>query len=207
MTNSPFARPWLANVLVLLLTVGLNFALSDDCRSADPYERSGIGADRGNSTLPRDSRGADADQRSETSLREGTLIPLTAGRIVEMGRRWAFVPASLQEEMAAEAANLSDDAFGFPRRRANGTSLDRRGDSSIRSDRDVLTLGMRSPDAAGRNLLKTQIIVCENMMLQRVVEAIRVDASDDRWTISGEVTEFFGQNRLVIRTAQRAATN
>ena len=44
-------------------------------------------------------------------------------------------------------------------------------------------------------------------MLQRIVEAIREDADDDRWTVSGQVSEFFDQNRLIIRTAQRSGGN
>ena len=51
------------------------------------------------------------------------------------------------------------------------------------------------------------ILVTENLMLQRIVEAIRADATDDRWMVSGEVSEFFNENRLTIRTAQRANVN
>ena len=39
-------------------------------------------------------------------------------------------------------------------------------------------------------------------MLQRIVEAMRDNAIDDRWEISGEILEFFDQNRLLIRTAR-----
>ena len=41
-------------------------------------------------------------------------------------------------------------------------------------------------------------------MLQRIVKAIRSDPTDDHWVISGEISEFFGENRLAIRLAQRA---
>ncbi len=44
-------------------------------------------------------------------------------------------------------------------------------------------------------------------MLQRIVEATRADANDDRWEVSGEILEFFEQNRLLIRTIQRANAN
>ncbi len=43
-------------------------------------------------------------------------------------------------------------------------------------------------------------------MLQRIAEAVRADGWDDHWRVSGEVTEFFNENQLLIRTAQRAGS-
>tara|TARA_R110002111_G_scaffold100750_3_gene156047 strand:- start:799 stop:1032 length:234 start_codon:yes stop_codon:yes gene_type:complete len=50
----------------------------------------------------------------------------------------------------------------------------------------------------------SHLILAENLMLQRIVESIRSDVTDSRWVLSGKVTEFFGENRMVISTAQRS---
>ncbi|WP_145173457.1 hypothetical protein [Rubripirellula lacrimiformis] len=51
---------------------------------------------------------------------------------------------------------------------------------------------------------KTQFLLTENLNLQRIVEAIRDDAADEKWVLTGEISEYFGENRLTIRTAQRS---
>ena len=38
------------------------------------------------------------EKQNAELLREGTLIPPTVGRIVMLGRRWAFIPASQEPE-------------------------------------------------------------------------------------------------------------
>lgn len=59
-------------------------------------------------------------------------------------------------------------------------------------------------DAKASDQKDTPVVLAENLMLQRIVDSIRDDAADDRWIISGVVTEFFGENRMVIKTAQRS---
>lgn len=49
------------------------------------------------------------------------------------------------------------------------------------------------------------MIVLENLALQRIAEAIKIDSSDSRWVISGRITEFRDQNYLWIERATRAA--
>jgi len=49
-----------------------------------------------------------------------------------------------------------------------------------------------------------QIRVIENLALQRVVQLMQQDASDNRWVINGVITEFFGENRLMVVLAVRA---
>ena len=48
------------------------------------------------------------------------------------------------------------------------------------------------------------VLVVENLLLQRVVEAVRDDTIADRWSVTGRLTEFFGENRLILQTARRA---
>jgi hypothetical protein len=47
------------------------------------------------------------------------------------------------------------------------------------------------------------VLITENLMLQRIVQAIREDELDSLWQVTGRVTEYFGENRLTILTAQR----
>jgi hypothetical protein len=55
-----------------------------------------------------------------------------------------------------------------------------------------------------RPAASARIRVLENLALQRVVQMIQQDPSDNRWMISGVVTEFFSENRLMMVTAVRA---
>lgn len=48
------------------------------------------------------------------------------------------------------------------------------------------------------------ITLVENLVLQRMINAIRADSNDHTWTITAKVTEFFDENRLLLLTAQRA---
>lgn len=57
---------------------------------------------------------------------------------------------------------------------------------------------------ARMNLTLPQFVLVENLSLQRIVEAIQADPSDDRWIITGTVNEYFGSNGLTIQTAQRS---
>lgn len=49
------------------------------------------------------------------------------------------------------------------------------------------------------------LVVLENLSLERIAEAMKIDSSDNRWTVYGRVTEFRGQNYLWIERATRAA--
>jgi hypothetical protein len=43
----------------------------------------------------------------------------------------------------------------------------------------------------------------ENLTLQRIVQAFREDPEDRYWTVSGELTEFLGENYLLLRRGIR----
>jgi hypothetical protein len=146
-------------------------------------------------------------------LREGTLIPPTVGQIVLLGRRWAFVPAGREPasedglvtvEQKVRALAASRDSKPRPTRL--GDAARTKVHSSARYRPATLVRKDTTLEAAG-DLNQPHLVVVENLMLQRIVEAIRADSSDDRWTVSGQVTEFFKENRLLIHTAQRANSN
>lgn len=175
------------------------------------------------SLFDRDRAGvASVDSSEHKQLREGTLVPPTTGRMVMLGRRWAFV-VSEDDQPTTDDPYLLDRQAGTigtqsaptnrPRPLGNARSLGspqplgRLGEfpqsNQLNSqfDRRQQKASLSTPDKSRR------MIVSENLMLQRIVEAIRADGSDDRWMISGQVTEFFNENRLTIRTAQRAIDN
>jgi hypothetical protein len=49
-----------------------------------------------------------------------------------------------------------------------------------------------------------QLRVIENLTLQRVAQSLHQDAADNRWLVNGVITEYFGENRLIITAAIRA---
>lgn len=61
------------------------------------------------------------------------------------------------------------------------------------------------PDGKGgpATAIDFPILVIENLLLQRVVEAVRDDTIANDWAVTGRVTEFFGENRLILLTARR----
>jgi len=59
--------------------------------------------------------------------------------------------------------------------------------------------------SASLNNGERSLIVLENLALQRIAEAMKIDSSDSRWVISGKITEFREHNYLWIERATRAA--
>ena len=158
--------------------------------------------------------------KNSSRLREGTLVPPTIGRIELKGRRWEFVsnitrtkPEDVVETTPVEHAWL----VGFiPRSRPLTTTrpqskrqrtLNRQRAAAQPEPAPVLTSAPASSVEKPGLALPSSIVVTENLMLQRIAEAIRANPTDDLWVVSGEITEFFEENRLIIRTAQRSNTN
>jgi len=119
-------------------------------------------------------------------LREGTRIPPTTGRIVMLGRRWAFVPVSAKKKMMMAESDPASVS------------------KKMMMKKEKMKMEKMMEDESNPSSLP-QILLQENLILQRVVKAINFDSKDDHWIISGEVTEFFNENRLTIRLAQRTS--
>jgi hypothetical protein len=64
--------------------------------------------------------------------------------------------------------------------------------------------GVTTPASMTRSSTGSRIRVLENLALQRVAQIIQQDPSDNRWMINGVVTEFFGENRLLMTSVVRA---
>ncbi len=137
-------------------------------------------------------------------LREGTRIPPTTGRIVMLGRRWAFVPVEdpTGESVANHEAAVTR-AFLLANVKARGARLGRSGNSTTPRRFHTAAAPMSEVTNAVPSAFQ-QVILQENLMLQRIVNAIRIDPTDDHWVVSGVITEFFDENRLSIQLAQRA---
>jgi hypothetical protein len=146
-----------------------------------------------------------ADRNEIKMLREGTRIPPTTGRIVMLGRRWVFVAATDQEIDETVAHHDADI-----RRALLVTKVKYRPSRLGQSRRQMKPTKFRPTAAPIQEMNSSvpdalkQILLHENLMLQRIVEAIQADPTDDHWVVSGEVTEFFNENRLSIHLAQRA---
>lgn len=147
-----------------------------------------------------------------TRLREGTLVPATVGTIVLMGpRRWAFLPAEKPKPVKTPES-LESESLKITVTQQDGTTT-RRVDSltlSVNATQNRFVGGQpgQAPDATNDQKAKSDasqlVLITENLMLQRIVEAIREDEFDKSWEVTGKVTEYFGENRLTILTAQRA---
>jgi hypothetical protein len=152
--------------------------------------------------------------KNQQRLREGTLVPQTVGRILLRGRRWEFVSetARSRADDAVAATNQRRTwlvGFQPPARSthqppARPTQLGSSTRTTGIMDRAETLASVPAAEKARGPALPMSIILTENLMLQRVAEAIRANPSDDQWVVSGEITEFFDENRLIIRTAQRS---
>jgi hypothetical protein len=66
--------------------------------------------------------------------------------------------------------------------------------------------GSVDSDAAlsGKPVMPAQFHILENLALQRVADAAAQDTNDLRWTVTGVLTEFSGENWLLLSTVYRA---
>lgn len=161
-----------------------------------------------------------ASRTNEELLREGTMIPPTVGTIIQVGRRWVFAPSNPETltprffESGGTMRHLSSGMIAQARPTRLGTATDESATGSAGQVAETQStrekpLPPKQSGAVPSNQTREVanegklIVLSENLMLQRIVEAVVADAADNRWTISGEITEFRNQNRLRIHTAQR----
>lgn len=133
-------------------------------------------------------------------LREGSRIPPTPGRVVLMGRRWVFLAGpSVAAKNSIQADDRDQAASDFDptevRRLFGSVAFTSTSDSSASGG---------SVDREPGNRHSVQLVLAENLNLQRIIEALRSDPADENWILTGQISEFFGENRLMILTAQRS---
>ncbi len=183
-------------VLVLLTLLLLpSDSWTDPCQAEQPK------------TLSADNQGA-GNQAERRLLREGTRISPVTGRVVMLGRRWVFIPTAnqIEEDAVANGDSAVIRAYMVANARSRGSRLG--GSTSTDALKRFHTVAAPlEGNGAEQAIPFDQIMLQENLMLQRIVEAIRADSTDDHWLVSGKVTEFFGENLLSIEIAQRANNN
>ncbi|WP_442505109.1 hypothetical protein SH528x_003884 [Novipirellula sp. SH528] len=130
-------------------------------------------------------------------LREGTIMPQITGQISMSGRRWVFTPIAEKQIDNNSPANRLRKIESRTRQTVNAGSTSRTFETSLE------VYEQATPAKNARSEPKS-IEILENLVLQRVVNAIRADANDNQWTITARATEFFDENRLILLTAQRS---
>ena len=148
----------------------------------------------------------ETDQRPKVAagarLREGTRLPPSVGRFFRSGRRWVFEQETTESERNRAVLPAADAVppgqTPYPAAQADSAGADSRPADSPQAD---------SPQARAAQQTAVQLRVLENLALQRIVDAIAQDASDVRWTVTGEVTEFAGENWLLLAAVFRAPSS
>lgn len=120
------------------------------------------------------SKSSATNAGSTSLLREGTGVTNQVGQLTQADGVWYFMPAAQS---------------GLP--------------GNVSGDPDAVATAQTSASNS-RPTASSRIRVLENLALQRVVQMIQQDPSDNRWMISGVVTEFFSENRLMMVMAVRA---
>ncbi len=124
------------------------------------------------------------------------LAVLTGGSLA--GELWRLTPSpdeTLSRHRLREGTRVSEQ-LGTVRQRDNRWYFDPLPVAAGASQASELRSASPGP------LPPTQLL--ENLSLQRIVRLIGHDTSDNQWLISGVVTEFFGENQLLIESATRA---
>jgi hypothetical protein len=115
-------------------------------------------------------------------IREGTRLAGRIGSFTQLDDGWYFQPEREPKSSAAGSGPVS----------ANHT-----GGSAVQA-------AVEASGVESRSTLPHRLRVIENLALQRVAQTIQQDPADQRWSISGIITEFFDENRLMILSATRA---
>lgn len=168
---------------VVMLVVAVVFAVADDSGKASP---------------PAD---VDRPGPNRPLLREGTRIPPTAGRFRRVGRRWEFV-SDAADELADAETEAQDARFEDARLFDDRKVRSRNADDTVSPATGGVSTGAAVASATGPTV--PRMLVVENLMLQRIEEAVRDDPAANRWTVTGVVTEYQNENRLIVTTAERA---
>ncbi|MFG0262943.1 MAG: hypothetical protein ACF788_11180 [Novipirellula sp. JB048] len=148
--------------------------------------------------------GGKADQATNThlaafrhQLRDGAILPPVSGQIAMSGRRWLFIPTPQNESYDTFSQKRLHQSVTESRQSLRSSSASIVFESSLQSFAESVTPAPSYDEPKSFELV-------ENLVLERVVNAIRADANDDQWTITARATEFFNSNRLILLTAQRS---
>ncbi len=217
-----FGRPLRYTTLTSILLISIAAPTFSTVLAADGY-----GApDQPDSVNAPISAGNGTPHQEPRHIREGTVFENITGRFTMLGARWVFIPF---QEDAADLSNGPNNAAGqnnaagsndaavatsaFGQKRSTAIVFESRSGSgreisittSTQQRSRLNTVKEYAPDNTTLTAVDLpQLVVVENLMLQRVVESMRADASEATWIVSGEVKEYFDDNVVMLRAAQRA---
>jgi len=154
-------------------------------------------------------------------LREGTVIGPIRGRLVLRGQRWWFIVEERPQTDGGHLADMIDTGSARTITEKKSTILKR---NTTVTKSGTFTQSrheqrMIDDERVGRVHSEGQIqrrvllppfesmIVVENLMLGRIASAVEADPADDHWTITGRITEFQNDNRLILATAHRTVSS
>jgi hypothetical protein len=141
--------------------------------------------------------GEEEDPRIDPSrprLREGTRIASVIGKFSRVGRRW-----TLELEPADESTPPVVKSNQAREQSSKDSSTVSKNQAEVNADEQVERSTSKSAEAKS-----IRYRVLENLTLQRVADAIAQDPNDVRWVVSGTITEFDGENWLLLSTVFRA---
>jgi hypothetical protein len=110
--------------------------------------------------------------------------------------------------LAAIGSNLAA-GDGAPRPAAQPAEALREPGKLIREGSRIESKMMQVRTAGDNLALETEedkqvFEALENLALERVLQAVRADASDKRWLVTGQVTEHRGRNYILLERVSRA---
>lgn len=120
--------------------------------------------------------------------REGTHLHAAAGKIFRSGRRWMF-RTDRNDRPAMDQNKVGGSGAG--------------GSGAAKRSAEPATAAMEKRTDNANDPAAGAIPLTENLMLQRIVDAIAEDKSDVHWTVSGDWTEFADRNFLTLRSVIR----
>lgn len=193
--RSGFIRGQKAIILFALVATLAQPTATQPASGADGFTPRRLGNHALEASMARNEEMMVLISNGEQHFREGTSLPSTPGRIVMMGRRWVFVPNSTGDGKET-GGDSTDQELPRGRRILSAAKIRR---TSQRNEEEA-----DDEDAMSSSGNGNQWILMENLMLQRIVRAVRSDSIDDKWVVTGRITEFFDDNYLLLESAKRS---
>jgi hypothetical protein len=215
-----------AVMTIALMGPLVSVSAAADRQVANPLRARQSSSDAGSHRLATDNLTASRFSPGTAALRADSMIPPTEGRIVRAGVDWIFVaeypefaavivpkPARQQApanafRTAATIAKVADVSVLDRRASFFGTTLDQPEsaglpENSLRQDRieDQLFAFDQHSDEGYEQAFPDQIVLADNLMLRRITSRQDFDAAQQRWMITGLITDDGGRRCLQIHTA------
>jgi hypothetical protein len=213
-------------VTIALLGPLVSVSAAADRQVANPLRARQASSDADGYRLATDNLTTSRFSSGTAALRADSMIPPTEGRIVRQGADWIFVaeypefaavivpkPARQQApanafRTAATIAKVADVSVLERRASFFGTTLDQPEsaglpENSLREDRleNQLFAFDQHSDEGYEQAFPEKIVLADNLMLRRITSRQDFDTSDERWMITGLITDDRGQRCLQIHTA------